>query len=54
MEVPQTYNNMQLVKCYKNFALYSNGKWNECFTYYELGNRTAQVIDKEINVRNHF
>lgn len=54
MEVPQTYNNMILVKCYKDFALYSNGKWNECFTYHELGNRTLQIKDREISVSNHF
>lgn len=54
MEVPQTYNNMHLVKCYKSFALYENKYYKECFTYHELGNRTAQIIDKDIKVSSHF
>ena len=54
MEVPQTYNNMKLVKCYKNFALYENKYYKECFTYYVLGHRTKQIKDKEISVSNHF
>lgn len=54
MEAPQTYKNMILVKCYKNFALYENKYYKECFTYYELGKRTLQIKDREIRVSNHF
>ncbi len=42
MKMPQTFKNMKLVKCYKNFALYENEYYRECFTYYELGCRTRQ------------
>lgn len=43
MNIPQVYKNMKLVKCYKNFALYENRYYRECFSYYELGNRTVQI-----------
>lgn len=43
MKIPQTFKNMKLVKQYKNFALYENEYYKECFTYYELGYRTKQT-----------
>lgn len=56
MEIPEQFKGMKLVKDYpkQKFARYTNGKWCECFTYHELGHRTAQIKDKEINVSNHF
>ena len=42
MKIPQTFKDMKLVKCYKNFALYENEYYKECFLYYELGYRTRQ------------
>lgn len=43
MKIPRTFKNMKLVKQYKNFALYENEYYKECFTYYELGYRTKQT-----------
>ena len=48
MKIPQTFKNMKLVKQYKNFALYENEYYRECFTYYELGCRTKQVEIRKI------
>lgn len=48
MRIPQTFKNMKLVKQYKNFALYENEYYRECFTYYELGCRTRQVEIRRI------
>ena len=43
MKIPETFKNMKLVKCYKNFALYKNKDYRECFSYYELGYMTKQA-----------
>ena len=43
MKITKKKKNMKLVKCYKNFALYENEYYRECFTYYELGYRTKQT-----------
>lgn len=55
MKVPETYKGMKLVQDYpkQKYARYTNGKWNECFSYYELGERTPQIVDRKINVDMH-
>lgn len=36
-EMPLEYNGWTLVKEYKNFGLYTNGKYQECFQKFDLG-----------------
>lgn len=35
--MPEEYNGWKLVKEYENFGLYTNGKWNECFSRFDVG-----------------
>lgn len=35
--MPEEYNGWKLVKKYENFGLYTNGKWNECFSKFDVG-----------------
>lgn len=37
MKIPRIFRNMNLVKCYKDYALYENEYYKECFSYFELG-----------------
>lgn len=55
MKVPETYKGMKLVQDYpkQKYARYTNGKWNECFSYYELGERTPQIKVKDIRIDTH-
>lgn len=55
MKVPNEFRGMKLVQDYpkQKYARYTNGKWNECFSYYELGERTPQVADRAITVDMH-
>lgn len=43
MEIPKNFNGMNFVKAYTNHVLYTNGLWNECYTYWDLGiNKSEQ------------
>ena len=35
--MPEEYNGWKLVKEYEYFGLYTNGKWNECFSRFDVG-----------------
>ncbi|MBR2703920.1 MAG: hypothetical protein IKE91_00435 [Clostridia bacterium] len=35
--MPEEYNGWKLIKEYENFGLYTNGKWNECFSRFDVG-----------------
>lgn len=35
--MPAEWNEWKLVKEYKHFGLYTNGKWNECFSRFDVG-----------------
>ena len=35
--MPEEYNGWKLVKEYENFGLYTNGRWNECFSRFDVG-----------------
>ena len=55
MKVPETFRGMKLVQDYpeQKFARYTNGKWNECFSYYELGERTTQLNIRDVHIDPH-
>ena len=44
MEVPETFRGMKKVKEYPNFVLYENDHYKECFSYYDLGRKTVQIV----------
>jgi len=35
--MPIEYGEWKLIKEYENFGLYTNGKWNECFSKFDVG-----------------
>ena len=35
--MPTEYGEWKLVKEYENFGLYTNGRWNECFSRFDVG-----------------
>lgn len=35
--MPTEYGEWKLIKEYENFGLYTNGKWNECFSRFDVG-----------------
>ena len=35
--MPEEYNGWKLVKEYENIGLYTNGRWNECFSRFDVG-----------------
>ena len=35
--MPKVFNEWVLIKEYPNFGLYTNGKWKECFTPFDVG-----------------
>lgn len=36
-KMPKEYDGWKLVKEYKHFGLYTNGKWNTCFQKFDVG-----------------
>lgn len=47
--MPEEYNGWKLVKEYENFGLYTNGRWNECFSKFDVGmieirNKRGEII----------
>lgn len=49
MEIPKEFNGMELVKAYKNFALYKNKYYTMCFNYHELG-----IVKEKIKERKFY
>lgn len=35
--MPEEYDGWKLIKEYENFGLYTNGRWNECFSRFDVG-----------------
>lgn len=55
MKVPETYKGMKLVQDYpkQKYARYKNDYYCECFSYYELGERTPQIKVKDVHIDAH-
>lgn len=55
MKVSNEFRGMKLVQDYpkQKYARYKNDYYCECFSYYELGERTPQVADRAITVDMH-
>lgn len=49
--MPQEYKEWTLIKEYENFGLYTNGKWRECFSKFDVGlieRKTLHEVNAEM------
>ena len=54
--MPEEYNGWKLVKEYENFGLYTNGRWNECFSRFDVGmiekRKLTEVFNDSVGGKN--
>ena len=51
MDIPKIFKGMELIKTYKNFALYKNNHYRESFKYQDLGFSTKQIKERKVYSR---